>query len=351
MSIVSVLPIDILKRFIIARYVLIALLVIFAIFSLVTGPMNLSSSEGILTLFDSLLGTQYNTLEQYQQVVIMELRLPRLLLAVMVGAMLAQCGAVMQGLFRNPLADPGIVGVSSGASVGAVLAICLFPVSISVWSIPLFAFLGGLVTTLLVYRLAKSSEGTSVLMLLLAGVAISAFSGALIGFISYFADDQKLRALSLWQMGSLAGANSEYLWLSFITMLTLFWAFQRQANALNALLLGEAEARHLGISVEAMKLKLIVLVAIGVGVAVASSGMIGFIGLVIPHLVRMSLGPNHTTLLPLSALCGALLLLLSDLLARTLVQPAELPVGLITALLGAPFFLALLLQFRRKGGL
>jgi iron complex transport system permease protein len=316
MSIVSVLPIDILKRFIIARYVLIALLVIFAIFSLVTGPMNLSSSEGILTLFDSLLGTQYNTLEQYQQVVIMELRLPRLLLAVMVGAMLAQCGAVMQGLFRNPLADPGIVGVSSGASVGAVLAICLFPVSISVWSIPLFAFLGGLVTTLLVYRLAKSSEGTSVLMLLLAGVAISAFSGALIGFISYFADDQKLRALSLWQMGSLAGANSEYLWLSFITMLTLFWAFQRQANALNA-----------------------------------SSGMIGFIGLVIPHLVRMSLGPNHTTLLPLSALCGALLLLLSDLLARTLVQPAELPVGLITALLGAPFFLALLLQLRRKGGL
>jgi iron complex transport system permease protein len=351
MSVAAVLPPDIFKRFTIARYVLIALLVIFAVFSLVTGPMNLSSAEGVLTLFDSILGTQYNTLEQYQQVVIMELRLPRLLLAIMVGAMLAQCGAVMQGLFRNPLADPGIVGVSSGASVGAVLAICIFPASISVWSIPLFAFFGGLVTTLLVYRLAKSSEGTSVLMLLLAGVAISAFSGALIGFISYFADDQKLRALSLWQMGSLAGANSEYLWLSFITMLALFWAFQRQANALNALLLGEAEARHLGISVEAMKLKLIVLVAIGVGVAVASSGMIGFVGLVIPHLVRMSFGPNHTTLLPLSALCGALLLLLSDLLARTLVQPAELPVGLITALLGAPFFLALLLQLRRKGGL
>ena len=345
----AILPKDIFKRFILARNILISLLLFFAVFSLVTGPMNLPSLQGVLTLFDKVLGTQYNSLEQYQQVVILELRLPRLLLAIMVGAMLAQCGAVMQGLFRNPLADPGIVGVSSGASVGAVMAICLLPASMTVFSIPFFAFLGGLVTTLLVYRLARSPEGTSVLMLLLAGVAISAFSGAFIGFISYFADDQELRALSLWQMGSLAGANAEYLYLSFITMVALFWAFQRQANALNALLLGESEARHLGISVESLKLKLIILVAVGVGVSVASSGIIGFVGLVVPHIVRMMLGPNHTALLPLSALCGALLLLLSDLVARTLVQPAELPVGLITAMLGAPFFLVLLLQQRRHG--
>jgi len=345
----AILPENVFKRFILALYILTTLLFVVAIFSLVTGPMNLPSLEGILTLIDQLIGTQYNALEQYQQVVIMELRLPRLLLAIMVGAILAQCGAVMQGLFRNPLADPGIVGVSSGASVGAVLAICLLPESIGVWSIPFFAFIGGLVTTLLVYRLARSPEGTSVLMLLLAGVAISAFAGAFIGFISYFADDQQLRALSLWQMGSLSGANTEYLWLSFVTMMGLFFVFQRNANALNALLLGEAEARHLGIAVESLKLKLIVLVAIGVGVAVASSGIIGFVGLVVPHLVRMIIGPNHIMLLPLSALCGALLLLLSDLFARTLVQPAELPVGLITALLGAPFFVALLLQQRRKG--
>ncbi len=328
---------------------LVALLVLSVGFSLVLGPMNLPSVDGMLAVADNLLGTQFSELRDYEKAIVLELRLPRLLLAMMVGAILAQCGAVMQGLFRNPLADPGIVGVSSGAAVGAVIAIGLLPAALSGWSIPAFAFAGGLLTTLLVYGLARSPQGTSVLMLLLAGVAISAFAGALIGFISYFADDQKLRALSLWQMGSLAGASSANLGLCFITLLILVWAFQRQAGALNALLLGESEARHLGINVESLKLKLIVLTAVGVGVCVASSGIIGFVGLVVPHLIRMSLGPNHTTLLPLSALCGALLLLVSDLIARTIVQPAELPVGLITALLGAPFFLALLLQQRGKG--
>jgi len=337
------------NRYRFIRYLLSSFLIVGATISLVSGPMDLPSLDGVLTLIDGVIGTQYSSLEHYQQVVLMELRLPRLLLAMMVGAILAQCGAVMQGLFRNPLADPGIVGVSSGAAVGAVIAICLLPVTMTVWSVPSFAFLGGLITTLLVYSLARSPNGTSVLMLLLAGIAVSAFSGALIGFISYFADDQKLRALSLWQMGSLAGASSANLWLCFITMLVLAWAFQQKAVALNALLLGESEARHLGIKVESLKLHLIVLTAIGVGIAVATSGIIGFVGLVVPHLVRLCLGPNHTHLLPLSALCGALLLLLSDLLSRTLVQPAELPVGLVTALLGAPFFLALLIQQRSKG--
>lgn len=324
-------------------------LVLGAILSLVSGPMALPSSEGILTVIDRVLGTQFSQLQPYQQVVILELRLPRLLLAMMVGAILAQCGAVMQGLFRNPLADPGIIGVSSGAAVGAVVAIGLLPVHMAAWAVPSFAFAGGLFTTLLVYRLARSANGTSVLMLLLAGVAISAFAGAAIGFVSYFADDQTLRTLSVWQMGSLAGASSANLWLCFITLVGLAWAFQRKANALNALLLGESEARHLGIQVETLKLHLIILTAVGVGIAVASSGIIGFIGLVVPHLIRLSLGPSHTTLLPLSALCGALLLLCSDFFARMLVQPAELPVGLVTALLGAPFFLALLIQQRSKG--
>jgi len=335
-------------RFRLATYILVSLLVAGSGFSLISGPMNLPSTEGMLAVVDGLFGTQFSHLEHFQQIVVMELRLPRLLLAMMVGAILAQCGAVMQGLFRNPLADPGIVGVSSGAAVGAVIAIGLLPVSFADWAIPSFAFLGGLLTTLLVYSLARSPNGTSVLMLLLAGVAISAFSGALIGFISYFADDQKLRALSLWQMGSLSGASSANLWLCFITLICLSLAFQRRANSLNALVLGEAEARHLGIQVESLKIQLIVLTAIGVGIAVASSGIIGFVGLVVPHLIRLSLGPNHITLLPLSGLCGALLLLLSDFVARTIVQPAELPVGLITALLGAPFFLAILIQQRSR---
>lgn len=343
----AALPKQAYKRFILSMNCLTALIVTGATISLVTGPMNLPSSEGLLTLLDNVIGSQFNSLETFQQVVILELRLPRLLLAISVGAILAQCGAVMQGLFRNPLADPGIIGVSSGAAVGAVTAICLLPAAFSLITVPVFSFAGGLLTTLFVYQIARSEQGTSVLMLLLAGVAISAFSGALIGFISYFADDENLRALSLWQMGSLAGANSTYIGLSFFTLFSLACFFQHQASALNALLLGEAEARHLGVNVEALKLKLIILVAVGVGVAVACAGIIGFVGLIVPHLVRMYLGPNHATLLPACALCGAFLLLVSDLFARILVEPAELPVGLITALLGAPFFLVLLRQQRK----
>ena len=274
--------------------------------------------------------------------------MPRLLLAVFVGAILAQCGAVVQGLFRNPLADPGIIGVSSGAAVGAIVAIVVFPAVWGSWTIPTMAFVGGLLTTLLVYGLAQSKSGTSVLILLLAGVAISAFAGAAIGFLSYFADDASLRELNVWQMGSLTGANDANLWLAFTTMVLLMIAFQRRAQALNALLLGEPEARHLGIDVEQLKLQMIILTAVGVGVAVSCSGIIGFVGLVVPHLVRLATGPNHHFLLPLSALLGAVLLMCSDLLARLVVQPAELPVGLVTVLLGAPFFLILLIQQRKN---
>lgn len=253
----------------------------------------------------------------------------------------------MQGLFRNPLADPGIIGVSSGAAVGAIVAIVWLADSLGTWSIPMSAFVGGLVTTLLVYGLAQSKNGTSVLILLLAGIAISAFAGSAIGFISYFTDDQKLRALSLWQMGSLTGASVTNLAIALCTLLALSIAFQRQAGALDALLIGEPEARHLGIAVEKLKLQLILLTAIGVGVAVSCAGIIGFVGLVVPHLVRLTTGPSHHSLLPLCALCGAVLMLIADLLARTVVQPAELPVGLVTALLGAPFFLVLLIQQRK----
>jgi len=342
-------PLGTLNRINLTSYGLILALALGSLLSLASGPVNLSFFDGVMALIDRAFGTQYSTLESYQRVVILELRLPRLLLAIMVGAILAQSGAVMQGLFRNPLADPGIIGVSSGAAAGAVIAIGLFPEQLSPYAVPACAFVGGLLTTLLVYGLARSVQGTSVLLLLLAGVAISAFAGAFIGFISYFADDQKLRALSLWQMGSLSGASQTNLWLCLLALSALALAFQRKANALNALLLGEAEARHLGINVESLKRQLIVLTALGVGVAVANSGIIGFVGLVVPHLIRLWLGPDHRALLPLSALCGALLLLVSDFLARILVQPAELPVGLITTLLGAPFFLALLIQQRHKG--
>lgn len=325
-----------------------SLLVVCALLSLVLGAMNLPVYDSLLIVVDKLFGANLSQLEEYQQIVVLELRLPRLLLAVFVGAILAQCGAVVQGLFRNPLADPGIIGVSSGAAVGAIVAIVVFPAVWGSWTIPTMAFVGGLLTTLLVYGLAQSKSGTSVLILLLAGVAISAFAGAAIGFLSYFADDASLRELNVWQMGSLTGASDANLWLAFTTMVLLMIAFQRRAQALNALLLGEPEARHLGIDVEQLKLQMIILTAVGVGVAVSCSGIIGFVGLVVPHLVRLATGPNHHFLLPLSALLGAVLLMCSDLLARLVVQPAELPVGLVTVLLGAPFFLILLIQQRKN---
>jgi iron complex transport system permease protein len=189
--------------------------------------------------------------------------------------------------------------------------------------------------------------GTSVLVLLLAGIAVSALAGSLIGLVSYLADDSSLRDITLWQMGSVAGAGMTEVWLTLAVTGLLGWRFQRRAMALNALLLGEAEARHLGIDVESLKRELILLVALGVGLAVASAGVIGFVGLVVPHMVRTLFGPEHGRLLPLAGLGGGLLLLVADIASRALVQPAELPVGLLTALMGAPFFLFLLLQQKR----
>jgi iron complex transport system permease protein len=232
--------------------------------------------------------------------------------------------------------------------VGAVLAIFLSDPSNSWWAVPLAAFLGGLLTTLAIYRLAKSALGTSVLVLLLAGIAVAALAGSTIGLVSYLADDARLRDLTLWQMGSLAGADATRVWICLCAVTLLALRFQRRADALNALLLGESEARHLGIDVEALKRELILLVALGVGLAVASTGIIGFVGLVVPHAVRSLCGPNHRALLPLAGLAGGLLLLLADIGSRLLVQPAELPVGLLTALLGAPFFILLLVQQKER---
>lgn len=322
--------------------------------SLATGPMALTLSESLRALYAG----QGSGIEAHKLLIVQEIRLPRTLLCIAVGGILGLCGAVMQGLFRNPLADPGIIGVSGGAALGAALAIVLLAplapqygqqlqATIGVGLLPLLAFLGGALTTTLVYLLGTREGGTSVTVMLLAGVAITALSGAVIGLLSYLADDQMLRDLSLWQMGTLAAGKPADMVLALLTLAALLWLFMRDANPLNALLLGEGEARHLGIDVQALKRRLILLTAAGVGVAVAVAGMIGFVGLVVPHLVRLLAGPNHVRLLPLSALMGAALLLGADMLARTLLAPAELPVGIITALLGAPFFIWLLIKSRR----
>ena len=288
--------------------------------------------------------------------VIQDIRLPRALLASLVGAMLGICGATTQGLFRNPLADPSLIGVTAGASAGAALTI-YFAATVSMLSgfsgiafVSLGAFLGGALAVTGVYKLATDKTGTSVATMLLAGIAITAVAGALTNFVEYFADNEDLRRISLWQMGGIDGANYLRVTIASLAGLLIFSILPLYSSALNALLLGESEARHLGISVQKTKRNLILLVALGVGICVALSGTIAFIGLVVPHIIRLLIGPNHRFLLPLSALGGAILLILADTLARTAFAPTELPVGLVTALFGAPFFISLL-RNRKKFGM
>lgn len=290
-----------------------------------------------------------------QALVLTGIRLPRVLLGVIVGAGLSVSGALMQGLFRNPLADPGLVGVSSGAALGAATMIVLggllpgfIASALGPFAIAVAAFSGGLITTLVVYRLATSGTLTSVATMLLAGIAVNALCGAGTGALVLLTDDNQLRDLTFWTLGSLGGATWQTLLITApLIVLPILFA-PRLAGALNALLLGEAEARHLGINTERVKRLVVVLTALAVGGATAVSGLIGFIGLVVPHLVRLMLGPDHRRLLPASALLGASLLVAADLLARIVIQPAEVPIGILTALAGAPFFLALLLRHERR---
>lgn len=320
--------------------------------SLALGPVSLPLADTLsaaLRLFGVPVGG-----EQLQQaeLILGQIRLPRTLLGLTVGAVLALCGVAMQGLFRNPLADPGLVGVSSGAALGAAIAIVGgaalggLPEAFAPYLLSFSAFLGGLGVTALVYRLGRRNGETSVATMLLAGIALTALAGAAIGLFTYLADDSTLRTLTFWNLGSLNGASYARLWpLLLVTAAVALW-LPRRAKALNALLLGESEARHLGFAVERIKRELVFCTALGVGAAVAAAGMIGFVGLVVPHLMRLLVGPDHRVLLPASALAGASLVLLADLAARLLLAPAELPIGIVTALIGAPFFLYLLVRER-----
>jgi iron complex transport system permease protein len=289
---------------------------------------------------------------QQAELILGQIRLPRTLLGLAVGAVLALAGVAMQGLFRNPLADPGLVGVSSGAALGAAIAIVAgasvggLPELFAPYLLSACAFAGGLGVTAVVYRLGRRDGQTSVAIMLLADVAMTAMAGSIIGLFTYLADDATLRTLTFWNLGTLNGASYARLWpLLMVCALVIAWLPQR-AKALNALLLGESEARHLGVDVERLKRELILCIALGVGAAVAAAGLIGFVGLMVPHLMRLLVGPDHRLVLPASALAGATLLLCADIFARMVLAPAELPIGIVTAFLGAPFFLFLLVRGR-----
>ncbi len=341
-----------LRRVAIGALVLLAVLMLL---SVARGAVSMDLSE-VLAALSRGLGTGAGT--GRHDLVVMAIRLPRTVLVGMVGAALALCGAVMQGLFRNPLADPGLVGVSSGAALAAGLMIVLGDVFLApligrppFFLLPLAAFLGGLAFTLLLYVIATRQGQTSVATLLLAGLALGALAGAASGFLSYLSDDRQLRDLTFWALGSFSGASWTKVLAVAPILLPLLLAAPFLARGLNALALGEAEAFHLGLPVQRIKATAILGVALAVGASVAAAGIIGFVGIVVPHLVRLTLGADHKVVLPLCALGGACLLLAADIAARTLLAPAELPIGIITALIGAPFFLWLLLRRDRVIGL
>lgn len=324
-----------------------------ALLALSCGSLDIPLSRSLAILWQSLGGTPTVMPDTAESIAILQLRLPRLLLGLLIGGALAQAGATMQAVFRNPLADPGLIGVSSGAALAAITIIVLghhfawtlLPLR---WLLPLASFIGGALVTMLVVRLAAVDGVARPSTLLLAGLAINAIAGAGIGFLTQIADASALRSLSFWMFGSLGKAGwSEILAGAPLLLAVLLW-LPREARALNALLLGEAEAQHLGVDVERLKRRVLLLMVLAVGVSVALAGIIGFVGLIVPHLIRLAFGPDHRILLPSSALLGAVLLSLADTAARTLLAPAELPVGILTALIGGPFFLALLIRYRRS---
>jgi iron complex transport system permease protein len=329
---------------------LVALLVAAVLINAGSGAVRISPLQVIAIVLGHAGISLDVTVTPQQDAVLWNIRLPRIVLAALVGGSLALAGAVLQGVFRNPLADPSLVGVSSGAALGAVAAIVLGFGTFGLASLPLAAFAGGMLAMVAVYGFARQGGRTEVVTLILAGIAINAIAGALTGIFFFLANDVQLRTIVFWTLGSLGGATWRSVWavLPFIALGMLL--LPRWGRQLNLLVLGEREARHLGINTERMRFLLVALAALITGASVAVAGVIGFVGLVVPHIIRLIAGPDHRLLLPASALAGASLLLLADLAARTLVLPRELPLGVVTALAGGPFFLWLLHRTRQEHG-
>jgi iron complex transport system permease protein len=320
------------------------------------GPAPIAPLDAIGALL-ARIGIGEVALGHTESVIVETIRLPRALLGAMIGIILALSGGMMQGLFRNPLADPGLVGVSGGAAFAAALVIVLGGMNIvampfgMVVMLPLAAFTGGLLATLLVWRGGRQGGRTSIMLMLLVGIAINALMAAGIGGLVFLANDATLRTLTFWTLGSLGGASWPLVAMVAPFTAILLVAAPVSARALNALMLGEGPAGHLGIAVERAKVLVIVTVALAIGASVAAAGIIGFVGIVVPHMLRLVMGSDNRRLLPASAFGGAALLLFADLAARTVVAPAELPIGILTTALGAPVFLFILLRRRFAGGM
>lgn len=329
----------------------VAVLILFVL-AMMLGPSVVSLD----VLWDALVG-RTDALSVGQQTIIYQIRLPRALAALLIGAVLGVCGAGMQGLFRNPLADPGLIGVTSGASLGSVLylkfaagALAGLSAVLGLFALPVCALTVGLGVTWVMHRVAVVEGRTVVGLMLLAGIAINALGGAVIGLVLFFADDDQLRQFTFWTLGNLGNVSWGKLAAAAPLLLGALFLMMGQARTLNALLLGETEAGHLGVDLQRTKRILVFATAAGVGAGVSVAGGLGFVGLVVPHVVRQLIGPDHRGVMPASAIIGGGLLLAADTFSRYVAAPAELPVGIVTAAIGAPVFFSLLRSRRQAAG-
>ena len=326
-------------------------LVLAALVSVGTGQYSISPAEVVAGLRRALTGAAApDRATQMADAALVTVRLPRVLMALLVGAALACGGALMQGVFGNPLAEPGIVGVSSGAAAAACIVIVFGLTFLGEWTMVAGAFVGGLVATAVVYTTARQDGRTEVVTLVLTGIAVNAVGGAVIALMTFLGDSSAREEIVFWQLGSLNGSRWDHVWIVTPVVLVCLAASLLSARSLDLLALGEKPARHLGVDVERLRLSVVVLVALLTSAAVAFAGIISFVGLVVPHLIRMLVGPGHRVLLPASMLGGALLLAVADTVARTAVPYADLPIGLLTALVGGPFFFYLIRRPRRGAG-
>ena len=335
-------------RLAIGAAILLALVLVVALVSLSLGPVDIPTSH-IAWIILSSVGFDVPEFGRTEQLVIDQIRLPRIIVGASVGMALGVAGATMQGLFRNPMADPGIIGVSAGGALGAVIAIATGTAALFFLALPAFAFVGAMAAAFLVYGIAAVGGRFSMATLLLAGVAVNAFLGAVISaIIIILPDNEALREILFWLAGGLDSRSWEHVRIATPLIVASTAVLLLMSRDLNLLMLGDDEARSMGVRVGLTRIVLLAAAALATGAAVAVSGTIAFVGLVIPHILRLVLGPDNRVLIPLSALAGAVFVILADTVARTIIEPAEFRVGILTAFVGAPFFILLLIKNNRQ---
>ncbi|SFN28530.1 iron complex transport system permease protein [Chryseobacterium oleae] len=329
------------------------LLAIIAVLALNTGVYDFGGTSPFKVLWQYIKGDPGLSLSN--KYVIWDVRAARIIMAILIGSMLAVSGTGLQGLFKNPLATGDLIGLTSGATLLAAIAIVLgghfkqyLPEAVQFSIVGIAAFIGSFLSMMLVYRISTAGGKTNVVMMLLSGVAITAIGFSITGFLIYISKDEQLRDLTFWNLGSLAAATWTKNIILAVVLVISYIILLPKGKALNAMMLGEKDAQHLGINVEKLKKQIIIIVALMVGTCVAFSGTIGFVGLIVPYILRLLFKSNYTFILPLSAICGSILLLTADTFSRSIVEPSELPIGILTALMGGPIFIAILVKFKKS---